>query len=122
MPSLTHLWLGPQGLDPAEVEHLLSDCLRLEILLLTTDTKSYITSGGYPTAEPRLVWGLREDRYCYESFWNEWERTVNGLVDPWALAEALVKERSRSQATCNNRNESLWFGLDGVITRDPQPI
>ncbi|KAJ7059736.1 hypothetical protein C8F01DRAFT_1370601 [Mycena amicta] len=117
MPSLTHLRLDQDGLAPADVEHLLCDCLRLEVLLLVTDTKYSITSEGYPTAESRLVWGLSGDRYSYESFWNEWERTVNGLVDPWALAEALVKERSQSQATCNNRNEWLWFGSDGIIER-----
>ncbi|KAJ7059752.1 hypothetical protein C8F01DRAFT_218339 [Mycena amicta] len=122
MPSLTHIRLDQEGLAPADVEHLLSDCIRLEILLLTAETSSSITGGGYPTAEPRLVWGIRgEDRDRYSSFWNEWERAANGLEDAWALAEAIVEERSRIQTgtACNNYNEWLWFGSECVIKRIP---
>ncbi|KAJ7055437.1 hypothetical protein C8F01DRAFT_1373610 [Mycena amicta] len=120
MPSLTHIRLDQEGLAPADVEHLLSDCIWLELLLLTAETSSSITRGGYPTAEPRLVWGIRgEDRDRYSSFWDEWERAANGLDDAWALAEAVVEERSQTGTACNNYNEWLWFGSECVIKRIP---
>ncbi|KAJ7059735.1 hypothetical protein C8F01DRAFT_1370600 [Mycena amicta] len=116
VPRLTHLRLEHLGLSPADIEQLLSGCIRLEILLLTAETKSLMTRAAYFTHEPRLVWGVSGDDY--DAFWSEWERAVNGLVDPWALAEAIVKERRQRYTACNNLNEWLWLSSECVIERN----
>ncbi|KAJ7059737.1 hypothetical protein C8F01DRAFT_1370603 [Mycena amicta] len=92
MPSLTHLRLKfrPPELSNATLRHILTACLQLEVLLLTTDDP-HVSGVGYPIDDPRLVWGRLGD--YFEPFWADWERGANGLLDMWVLAEQMVKKQ-----------------------------
>ncbi|KAJ7059738.1 hypothetical protein C8F01DRAFT_1254649 [Mycena amicta] len=109
MPSLTHLRLKftPRALSNATLRHILSECPKLAVLLLTTDDED-VTGVGYPTDDPRLVWGRMGDHYY--SFWADWERGANGLVDMWVLAQEMVKERMENPL---NIDIDWIFPVDG---------
>ncbi|KAJ7055441.1 hypothetical protein C8F01DRAFT_1320173 [Mycena amicta] len=65
-----------------------------------------------------MLWNHAHRHDSQLRFWSEWEHTVNGLVDPSALAEAIVKERRQRYMACNNHNKWLWFSSECVIERN----
>ncbi|KAF7330029.1 hypothetical protein MKEN_00266900 [Mycena kentingensis (nom. inval.)] len=91
-PALTHLRIARVGLSAADVQGLLEQCPRLQLLILTSDedTTAKIVRRGYPT-DVRLVWGRVGD--VFDEFWDDWMAGCEGREDLWERAETVIATR-----------------------------
>ncbi|KAJ7429274.1 hypothetical protein B0H11DRAFT_2147084 [Mycena galericulata] len=105
LPALTHLCLNEAPWSV--VEKMLTDCAKLEVLVLlwpsTSSSKAFEWMDESPFRDVRLVAAL------YKDYWEDWENGARGHGNFWSAADTLV--------ACKRRGEidgaRLW--LEGYL-------
>jgi hypothetical protein len=109
LPRLTHLAFDPTGalhVEDAVVLDLLKHCASLRVLIFSIFLGAgYVNSNGFVMSnDPRCL--ILLDPVTLTDLMEEWERSANGLIGGWELAEIIVDARN---GNLFKDNSSLLF-------------
>ena len=92
LPKLTHLCFDHSlGVKDAVLLRLLEHCASLRVLILLTGTEGGPAHRTSESDDPRCL--ILVDRMDTNGLKDEWERSANGFIGRWEVAELIIEAR-----------------------------